>query len=89
VNWLKLAIFILVILAIGLAAMPLLVLLDLMSGGTGFGLCSDGLTSCRRQYTSGPELAAILTVGLMAVVAAIRMVSRLSRRLNRDVNEPR
>jgi hypothetical protein len=84
VRWLKLSIFALVALAIGLAAMPLLVLLNLMAGGTGFGLCSDGLSSCRRQYTSGPAMAAILTLGLMAVVAAIRVVSRLSRRLSRD-----
>jgi hypothetical protein len=81
--WLRIAILVLVLLALGLAAVPLFVLLDLLGGGTGYGLCPGGLEACRRQYTSGPELIMILTLGLLLVVAAIRLVSRLAQRLQR------
>jgi hypothetical protein len=81
VNWIRLAIFALVVVAIALAAVPLLILVDLVNGGSGFGLCPGGLGNCRRQYTTGPELAALLMVLLLAAVGAIRLISRLARRL--------
>lgn len=73
----------LVLLAIGLAALPVLVLLDLLGGGTGYGLCEGGLSDCPQRYTAGPALAVYLAVALMAVVALIRIVIHLYRRLQR------
>ena len=73
----------LVLLAIGLAALPILVLLDLLGGGTGYGLCEGGLAACPERYTAGPALAMYLVISLMVVVALIRIVTHLYRRLQR------
>ena len=72
-----------VLLAIGLAALPILVLLDLLGGGTGYGLCEGGLAACPERYTAGPALAMYLVISLMVVVALIRIVTHLYRRLQR------
>lgn len=80
---LRLLILILVLAALVIAAVPVLVLLDLLGGGTGGGICPDGLTACPIRYTSGPALAVYLTLALMVDVALIRLVSRLLRRLDR------
>ncbi len=84
VIWLRLAVLILVGAAILIATVPLLVLLSLVQGGTGFGLCPGGISTCRNPYTAAPELTAALTVGLFAVVAAIRVLMRMARRLQRE-----
>ena len=54
--------------AVLLAMVPLLVLLDLAGGGSGFGLCPTGVDSCRNPYTAAPELSVILTVALIVVL---------------------
>ncbi|MDX1450331.1 MAG: hypothetical protein R3246_14875, partial [Acidimicrobiia bacterium] len=46
---------------IGIAAVPLFVLIDLRSGGDGWGLCPGGLENCDSSYFDAPELAAALT----------------------------
>ena len=81
--WLRALLLILVLLAVGLAALPVLVLLDLLRGGTGYGLCEGGLAAGPERYTAGPALAVYLVLSLMAVVALIRMVTHLYRRLQR------
>ena len=81
--WLRALLLILVLLAVGLAALPVLVLLDLLRGGTGYGLCAGGLAACPERYTAGPALAVYLVLSLMAVVALIRIVTHLYRRLQR------
>ena len=81
--WLRALLLILVLLAVGLAALPVLVLLDLLRGGTGYGLCEGGLSACPEHYTAGPALAVYLVLSLMAVVALIRIVTHLYRRLQR------
>lgn len=83
-TWLRLLVFILVAVAIFIAAVPLLVLLSLVQGGTGFGLCPGGVSTCRNPYTAAPELTTALTVGLFAVVAGIRLAMRAARRLQRE-----
>lgn len=84
VTWLRLVVLILVAAAIIIAAAPLLVLLSLVQGGTGFGLCPGGISTCRNPYTAAPELSATLTVGLFVVVAGIRMAMRTARRIQRE-----
>jgi hypothetical protein len=84
VFFVRLAVFILVIVAIGIGIVPILVLIDLLDGGTGWGLCPGGIQSCSNPYTTGAELIVILSVGLFLTVAGIRLLIRLARRLQDD-----
>jgi hypothetical protein len=84
VWWLKVLRGSLFIAAMALAVVPLAVLLDLSSGGTGYGLCSRGLAGCDTPYTAGPELAAILGIGLFALAGGVRLISRMIRRHERQ-----
>ncbi|MDP8959971.1 MAG: hypothetical protein M3N51_12490 [Actinomycetota bacterium] len=65
------------------AAVPLLVLLDLAAGGDGYGVCPDGLASCRISYATGAELAAGLALVLFGLLASLRVVLTLVRRTER------
>jgi uncharacterized membrane protein YedE/YeeE len=58
--------------ALAIAALPLFMMLDLASGGTGFGICSGGITGCEVGYLRGLELSVILSSGLFLMVAAFR-----------------
>lgn len=84
VAWLRLVVYILIAAAILIAVVPLLVLLNLVQGGSGFGLCPNGITECRNPYTAAPELTAALTIGLFVVVAAIRILMRTARRMRSE-----
>lgn len=84
VHWLRLLVYLLIAAALLIAIVPLLVLLSLVQGGSGFGLCPDGITSCRNPYTAAPELTTALTVALLAIVAAIRVMMRTARRLQAE-----
>lgn len=84
VHWLRLLVYILMAAALLIAVVPLLVLLSLVQGGSGFGLCPDGISSCRNPYTAAPELTAGLTVALLVIVAAIRILMRTARRLQAE-----
>ena len=79
---------VLVVAAVALAAVPLIVLFDLAQGGTGYGLCPRGVTACRNPYTAAPELSALLTLGLVVVLAGFRITNRTLRRLQRP-RQPR
>lgn len=78
---LRIALGILLVIAAGIAAIPALVLFDLVSGGTGWGLCDTGLSSCSTGYFAGPELFAILTVSLFVVLALAAICLRALRHL--------
>ena len=60
---------------------PILVLINLLDGGTGWGLCPAGLQACANPYTTAAEFAVILTLGFLASVMGIRLLMRLARRL--------
>ena len=81
---LRVLMVVLVIAILAVAALPLFVVSDLMSGGDGYGLCSDGLTSCRTSYFDGLELAAMIVVVIFLLVAALRLVQVATRRLERS-----
>jgi hypothetical protein len=86
----RLAIVVLVLAAVGIAVVPILVMVDLLQGGSGWGLCPGGLEACDNPYTTPFEFLIILALGLFLVILAIRMVMRLSRRLHAEtfqVNE--
>lgn len=73
-----------VIAVVAITALPLLVVLDLVGGGDGFGLCPDGLGSCQTSYFTGLELAAVLAVLTFGLIAILRIAQRAQRRLERN-----
>lgn len=77
----RIAVLMLALVALGIAVVPMLVMVDLVSGGTGYGLCPIGIENCDRPFTTGAEVVIILTVALFLVVVAIRILIRLARRL--------
>lgn len=76
--------FVLVVVAIAIGIVPILVLIDLLDGGTGWGLCPQGIELCDRPYSTGAELIVILTLGMFLTVACIRLLVRLARHLQDD-----
>lgn len=80
----RLTVFALSGFAVALAAVPILVMISLLDGGTGYGLCPAGLELCDKPYSTGAEMAVLLVIALFAVVLAIRMLMRLTRRLQAD-----
>lgn len=80
----RLAVVVLSATAIGIALVPILVLIDLLDGGTGWGLCPDGLQACANPYTTAAEFGLILTIGLFLSVLGIRLLMKLARRLRSD-----
>lgn len=84
VWFIRISILVLIVAAIGIAIVPLLVMLDLLQGGSGFGLCSGGIEACDLPYTTPFEFLLVLTIAMFVVVLMIRLVVRISRRLQAD-----
>jgi hypothetical protein len=61
---------ILLALLVVVVAVPGAILVDLVSGGTGLGLCTDGLGTCTTGVFAGAELLVIMS-GIIAVLAAL------------------
>ena len=78
-NVIRVLVIALSVLGVGIAALPLLVLIDLSSGGTGYGVCPDGIESCPRPFSAGAELVIMLVAVLAVVVLAIRLLMKLAR----------
>jgi hypothetical protein len=68
---------------VAVALLPLLVLLDLVGGGDAWGLCPEGLGSCRTSYFDGPELLAGLLIIIFILLFALRMALHARRALDR------
>lgn len=79
---LRILLGVLIAIVITAAVVPLLVIADLAGGGTGWGLCPDGISTCTTSYFAGPELLAILLVVLFAALGGIAICNRLIRRLD-------
>jgi len=84
VFFVRLGVFVLVVLAVAIGIVPILVLIDLLDGGTGWGLCPGGIEACDKPYSTGAELIVILTLALFLTVLGIRLLVRLARRLQDD-----
>ncbi len=84
VLFVRLGVFLLVVVAVGIGVVPILVLIDLLDGGTGYGLCPGGLEFCDKPYSTGAELVIVLSIALFLTVWGIRMLMRLARRLQDD-----
>ncbi len=80
----RLGVFILSATAIGIALIPILVLIDLLDGGTGWGLCPDGIEACNNPFTTAAEFGILLTLGFFLSVLGIRLLMRLARRMRSD-----
>lgn len=84
VFFVRLGVFLLVVAAVAIGTIPILVLIDLLDGGSGWGLCPGGLQVCDKPYSTGAELIVVLTFALFLTVLGIRMLMRLARRLQDD-----
>ena len=80
---LRIVIGLLVAAALAVAVVPVLVVLDLNDGGTGWGLCQGGLDACENSYFAGPELLAAGFVVLAALLLLIRGATLLLRKVER------
>ncbi|MEX1280306.1 MAG: hypothetical protein AB1Z57_01945 [Acidimicrobiia bacterium] len=83
--WLRIVVAVLALGALAVAAVPLAVIIDLSSGGTGYGLCPGGLGACELGYGRALELSVYLVLGLFLFVALVRLAVKAydaSRRLN-------
>lgn len=80
----RLSIGLIVIAIVAVGAVPLLVLLDLLGGGDGLGLCPRGVSACENGYFKGPELAVLLIALMFGLLAVLRLFVLLYRRLQRD-----
>ncbi len=67
--------------AIAVALIPLMVLLDLRRGGSGWGLCAEGLGDCRNSYFAGFELIGWIFAALFIILGMIAMCVRILRHL--------
>jgi hypothetical protein len=83
VSAIRIVIGLLLAAIVAVTALPMLVLLDLVGGGDGWGLCTDGLASCHTSYFSGLELAAFLTIFLFLLLALLRLALHGQRMVER------
>lgn len=61
-------------------AVPGIVLVDLVAGGTGLGLCPAGLGTCRTSVFTMMELLGLLTIAVTLIGAGIVGCLRVLRR---------
>ena len=73
----------LILVALLLSIIPPAILVDLLTGGTGYGLCEAGLAGCDTAYLAGPVLAGRILAGLLLVVVGVRVVSRIIGRVEK------
>jgi uncharacterized RDD family membrane protein YckC len=79
VNGIRVIISLLIVAIAAVALVPMLVLIDLVSGGDGWGLCPEGLASCSTSYFDGPELAAGLSILVFVLLLLLRMALHAQR----------
>lgn len=68
---------------VAVTLLPLLVLLDLVGGGDGWGLCPEGIGSCRTSYFDGPELLAGLLIFVFILLFLLRLALHARRAVDR------
>lgn len=83
IGFLKAIRGLLILVALLLAVIPLVMLISLLTGGTGYGLCADGLAKCDTAFLTGPAVAARICLGLLMVAAAVRVTSRIVSRVEK------
>jgi hypothetical protein len=78
---LRIILGILIAVVAAVAAVPVLVVFDLVSGGTAFGMCPAGLRTCQPGYFAGIELLAVLLLVLFIAIGGIALCAKGIRRL--------
>lgn len=78
----------LVLVAIALAVIPLLAALDLARGGSGFGICPEGVWLCESPYLPVARLTGMVALGMAGVAVGIRLARRGLRWAEREAGEP-
>lgn len=81
VTAIRILVLLLALIALGILLIPVLVLVDLVSGGTGYGLCSGGIENCDLPYSAGAEMLILVAIAMFVVLMVIRLLMRLARRL--------
>ena len=74
---------ILILVALLLAVIPPAILIDLLTDGTGYGLCEGGLAGCDTAFAAGPALALRICLGLLLVTVGVRVISRVIVRIEK------
>ena len=74
----------LVLVAIALAVIPLLAALDLARGGSGFGICPEGVWLCQSPYLPVARLTGLVALGMAGVAVGIRLARRGLRWAERE-----
>ena len=71
-----------VLIAVGaiVLALPAVVLVDLAAGGTGLGLCPEGLGTCETSTFTIAELVVILGIACVVIGGGIAMCLRVLHR---------
>ena len=80
--YLRIILAVLLFLALGVGAIPLLVLVSLAGGGTGYGLCPQGVGSCELGYLSPIEMSVWLVGSLFVLVALIHLIRLVWRKID-------
>ena len=77
-----------VLVAVGvlLLALPAAVLVDLVSGGTGLGLCPNGLGACTTSVFTFAELVVVLGIAGILVGGGIAWCLRTMRRADESTS---
>lgn len=60
--------------ALVVASFPMLILVNLAEGGTGYGMCAGGITACDMAYLTPVELLVRLLLLMMVLVALVRAI---------------
>ncbi len=80
---LRVLIGVLIAAAIAVGLIPLAVLLDLHEGGTGWGLCKQGVEGCSNSYFAGFELLGVVALVMFSITGLIAVCMRLLRWLEK------
>jgi hypothetical protein len=67
---------ILIAVVVAAVAVPVLIVFDLVSGGTAFGLCPGGLRTCEPGYFAGVELLGVLLLVLLVAIGGIALCAK-------------
>jgi len=78
-NGVRIIIGALIAAIVAVALVPMLVLVDLVGGGDGWGLCPSGIGGCETSYFTGPELAAGLCILVFVLLLLLRMALHAQR----------
>lgn len=78
-TFVRLVLGVLIACMVMVTALPAVVLVDLVSGGTGLGLCPSGLATCTTSAFTVVELVIVLALVLGALGAGIAVCLRVLR----------